>query len=234
MAAPVANNVTYSVTTGRDYRNTWSNRITKNCSDADGDAITITAVATPTHGTMVTVGPLSGLFWYVADETYVGTASCGFTITAGGETATASMIFNCAEYSGIERTARDVEAFFKPVLTVHSELRYQVDRNGNLEVDASNYTNDITWIESTQRVVDMATNSSTEVDFGGVLQAAYVFVESETLVQVATSTAAGAGSWPCEGILALMRTDVQTLHITNESATDTATVRVTLCDEETK
>jgi len=232
MASLVVGNVTYSATLGRVFRNSWSDTLFQNVTGDESNRM-ITAVTTPTYGS-VALSPLSGLIVYTPDDTYTGTDTFNFTVratTSGGTTMTdtGTCTINVSEFDGIYPYANDTESFYQPVLSVHTEMRYNIERNRIKTTDASNYTNDYKWTESAHRVLVLATNSETTIDLGGVLEVAYLFIETDNDIKVSSNTA--LAYWPVSDLLALSRTNCRTVIIKNESTTNTATVRVTACDE---
>lgn len=122
----------------------------------------------------------------------------------------------------------DTAPFFRPTLDVSTEIRIRTKRNRREHHDLANYTRRETWNESTHRVINLATNTTTQLTLGGVETAQYLFVESDYPIDVSINDT--TRYWEDTDAVAVALTEVSTVYLRNNSTTNTAQVFVAVVD----
>lgn len=234
---------TLSVTQGQTLSVTAGDGVASVCSDDDGDTLTYNVLDSVTHGTL-TFNTTTGAFEYTADATYAGTDM--FTFEACDGTTCTSLIVDTATtaYALIEVTPLpvvdstvttpaftnliDTAPFFRPTLEVTTEMRLRTKKNRKPHHDLANYTEKVLWDESLHRVINLGTNTTTQITLGGVATGEYLFVETDNDINVSIN---GDGNyWPVSEMVAVALTSVTSLYLQNESSSDTAQVILAVAD----
>lgn len=122
----------------------------------------------------------------------------------------------------------DTAPFFKPDLRVATEIRYKSVKNRRKFQDLANYTEKLLWEESTHRILNLATNTTTQITLGGVAEAEYLIVETDSPIKVSIND--NARYWPVSGVVAVALTAATTVYLKNESTTDSAQVILAVSD----
>jgi hypothetical protein len=236
--APVAVDDSCTVVAGESV----SGNVLSNDTDADGVPAALTAVkdTDPAHGVVV-FNTTTGAFTYTASTTYTGADS--FTYRAyDGElysgTATVNITITAPELvpddgGGGDAPAEDpayldVLPWFEPDLRVSALLSLQTRRNRVVHHDVRAYPAAQQWRESTHRVLELATNTTTQITLGGVQTAEYLLLETTSPIDVAVNTT--DAYWPVTAIVALAVSNVTTVFVRNNSTTDAATLVLVVVD----
>lgn len=122
----------------------------------------------------------------------------------------------------------DAAPFFRPTLDVSTQIRIKTKRNRNKHHDLANYTLRETWNESTHRVINLATSTTTEITLGGVETAKYLFVDTDNPIDVSINDS--SRYWPAAGAIAVALSEISTVYLRNNSTTNTAQVFVAVVD----
>jgi hypothetical protein len=221
-------NISFSVTAGSG--------LLSNATDADGHTLTVASAATPTYGTLV-YNTTTGTFTYTPNFGYVGADSFTYVVSDSITNSSAStVLILMTEVAAPERPEYlDVEPFFKPRLEVRTEMRIKTKKNRRKHHDVANYTEDILpdiqrrWDESTHRIINLATNSTSQVTLGGVAEAEYLMVETDAPISVAINST--DLYWPVSSVVAVaLSSGVETLYLRNTASTTTPQVILCVVD----
>lgn len=228
---PTASNLTYSVTMGRTLSATAGDGLLSTAVDLDGDTITVTNLGTPARGTITGYNINTGAFTYVPDGLYVGTDSFTFYVedpfdVSPAYTASISITNAPAPTYSITNLI-DVEPFFRPTLRVTTEIRYKSKKNRLKFKDMANYTEKLVWDESTHRVINLDTNTTSQITLGGVATAEYLMVETDTPINVSINDT--SRYWTVNKVVAVAITSATTVYIQNAGA-DVAQVILSVVD----
>lgn len=203
-------------------------------SDPDvGQTLSVTSVGTPVHGSLV-YSTTTGAFTFTPDFAFVGEASWTYKVTDGNTLSDAGTV-------AIQVTASspvvppetitnliDTAPFFRPTLEVQTEIRFKTKKNRRKHHDLADYTEDVVWEESTHRILNLATNTSTDITFGGVASAAYVMVETDNPITVSVNGT--TTDWPVSGCVIALVDSVTSMRLVNSSTTLTAQVILSVVD----
>lgn len=229
-SAPTGQNQSYTTPEGVTLSVTAGSGLLVGASDPDGHTVSVTAIGTPSHGTISGYSTTTGAFTYVPDGFYTGDDSFTFQVTDGITTSasyTASVTVTGTEAPSITNVL-DTAPFFKPDLRVATEIRYKSVKNRRKFKDLANYTERDLWDESTHRIITLATNTSTQVTLGGVNTAEYLIVETDNDINVSVNDT--NRYWTVSKVVALALTEVSSLYLQNESTTNAAQVILAVAD----
>jgi hypothetical protein len=122
----------------------------------------------------------------------------------------------------------DTAPFFAPDLRADMLLRLQARRNRLVHVHLDGRVQADRWIESTHRVIELATNTERLVRLGGIETARLLMIETTEPIEVSVNTT--AAYWPVTAIAGIINTAVTSLHLRNNSTTTTASVLLLAVD----
>ncbi len=233
---PVAGPVTYAVTAGDTLSTTATDGMLSNTTDPDMDTLTASVVSAPATGAF-TYSTTTGGFDYTPLDTFAGTTF--FTFKAWDGT-TFSNVSTCTINVDPYPTPPpgpttpsitniiDSAPFFRPILELDARVQFKNTRNRKPQRDLRQYETNKLWEESTHRYLYLATNTTQQITLGGVASATYLIVETDQPIKVAVNSS--THQWPVTDILALLNTAVTSLHVQNESTTNTARVVILAID----
>lgn len=199
-----------------------------NASDPEGLTITATNASTPSNGA-VTFNTTTGSFQYAPDTWFSGDDSFTYEVTDGVNSVTGTVNIEVLEaVSPPDSDVIDTAPFFRPTLEVTTEFRMKGKKNRRKHHDLANYTEKVQWNESLHRIINLGTNTTTQITLGGVADGEYLLVETDNDINVSIN---GAGNyWPVSEVVAVALTSVTSLYLQNESTSDTAQVILVVAD----
>lgn len=231
------------ITAGSTLSVSATSGLATTASDPDDDPMTYVLVDDVTHGTL-TLNTTDGSFEYTPDATYEG--DDGFTYNVCDGTTCTTRIVDTLDrpYASlivlpypvvppgdpdpVPVPYVDTAPFFRPTLEITTEFRYKSRKNRRKHHDLANYTERVLWDESLHRVINLATNTSTQVTLGGVADGEYLIVETDTDINVSIN---GDGNyWPVSKVVAVALTSATSLYLQNESTTNEAQVILAVSD----
>lgn len=233
----------WTVTAGDTISVDASSGLAEMSFDPDGDPLTWSVVDNVTHGTLNLVTN-TGAYEYTPNITYTGNDSftwqvcdavtCEIHILDSDQRP--SVVFYVEPYpvvppdgdATVPPVFLDVLPFFAPDLRVDALVRYTSKRNSLPYKTMDGRAQNERWTESTHRVIQLATNTTHEVNLGGIETARHLVIESDGDVEVSVNTT--TAYWPMDGVAAIINTQVQSLHVRNTSTADEATVHIIAVD----
>lgn len=193
-----------------------------NASDPEGLTLTATNASTPSNGTL-TFNTTTGSFQYTPAAFFNGSDSFTYEVSDGANVATGTVNISVLDVVAPPVTEFiDTAPFFRPTLEVRTEFRFKTKKNRRKHHDLADYTEDVAWEESTHRIIDLGTNTTTEITLGGVASAAYVMVETDNPITV--------NGWAVDGCVAAIVDSISTLSLVNSSTVNDAQVILAVVD----
>ena len=234
---PVAGAVTYTATAGSLLTVNSTDGLLSNSSDPDLDTLSVSVVTPSTNTSFFTYSKTTGAFQYTANDIFAGTDTFTFQVYDGiiwSNVSTATL-----DVDPYPVTPPDIDApsitnvidtapFFKPDLRVETILRYKSRKNRVKFKDLANYTEGHRWEESTHRIINLATNSSTQLTLGGVATGEYLMVETDNQINVSIND--DSRYWTINKAVSVALTSFTTVYLQNESTTDEAQAIVIVVD----
>lgn len=230
----ISGTLTYSMTENQVLSVSAASGLLSLASDADvGQTLSVTGVTGIGNGVVVE-NTTTGAFVYTPNFGFVGTDLFGYYVTDGNtNSALGAVTIQVTEAAPVVPPETitnliDTAPFFRPTLEVQTEIRFKTKKNRRKHHDLADYTEDVVWEESTHRIVDLSTNTSSNITLGGVASAAYLMVETDNPITVSVNgTDTG---WPVSGCVIALVDSVTSLYLTNSSTTLTAQVILSVVD----
>ena len=194
-----------------------------------GQTLSITAVGTPSNGTLTSYNTTTGSFVYTPDSFFAGMDYFTFKVTDGGllSAATTAVIYVTEIAAPVPSDIVDTAPFFRPTLKVETQFRAKWIKNRKKALDLSNYTDDRDWNESTSRTIMLTAAGTKTVTLGGVASAQYLIVETDYPIEVSID---GTDKyWPVSKSLAVALTEYSSIALKSVSTTN-AQVILTVVD----
>lgn len=231
-ATPVINGpLSFNTNENQALNVTAGSGLLSGASDSDAtQTLLVTDVGTPIHGA-VTYNATTGSFVYTPDPWFSGLDAFTYRVTDGiTNSGPGTVVITVNEVTPLEPTRLfvDTAPFFKPVLKLDANVTYRGKRNRHIRQDLRRYDESILWEESTHRYFNLATNTTKQINLGGVSEAAYLVIESDTQIGVSVNSA--SNFVPVDGVLGIMNTAVTSLYFQNSSTDTTARVVVLAVD----
>jgi hypothetical protein len=192
--------------------------------------LSVTNVTGPSNGTL-TYNSTTGAFEYTPDTFFVGSDLIEYFVTDGITNSGTGLVYLTVNEAAPAARAGDfidTAPFFRPILRLDANVRYHGKRNRRTKQDLRRYIEGELWEESTHRYFNLATNTTQEINLGGVADAQHLIVESDTQIGVSVNSASNFVQ--VDGVLGILNTAVTSLYVQNSSTDTTARVVVLAVD----
>ena len=166
--------------------------------------------------------------------TYTAVVSGDLDEAAAGNN-TAARVLNVVDSTvidpGDDDTAPVIDTYpiYAPDLKFNYNMWFEIKKNRKVFEHVRKDIEGERWVEMLTRRIVLATNTTTNVNLGGIQRAEFMLVESDIAVQVGIGFAT-AKLWPASKAVALLVSDFETVQIKNPSTTDEASILMVVSD----
>ena len=123
----------------------------------------------------------------------------------------------------------DTYPIYAPDLKFNLNMWFEIKKNRKVFEHIRKDVEGERWVEMLTRRIVLATNTTTNVNLGGIQRGEFMLIESDVAVQVGIGFAT-AKLWPASKAVALLVSDFETVQIKNPSTTDEASILMVVSD----